>query len=192
MIYLEIAGPHTRLCSSLCAECPQGNTGCCAGPPELDWADIGRVVALGGRDFLLAEIASRNLFPVAGGLQIRRVRTRTTSADPRRPRCVYHSPKGCSIDPSQRSATCNYYLCEDAFVHGGIAKGNPDALAARKAHASLREQFSRWNAILAERVRAEHPEGPSFSPGFLDWLGAELEAVAGPMRLDRAPVTLPA
>jgi hypothetical protein len=181
MIHLEIAGPHTRLCSSLCSECPQGNTGCCAGPPELDWADIGRVVALGGRDFLLAEIASGNLFAGGGGLQIRRVRKRTTSADPRRLRCVYHSSTGCSIDASLRSATCNYYLCEDAFVHGGVNRGDPSALAARATHASLREQFSRWNSLLADRVRSEHPEGPNWSPVFLDWLGAELEAIAGPM-----------
>jgi hypothetical protein len=170
MIHLEIAGASTRICSTLCA-------GCCAGPPELDWADIGRVVALGGRDFLLAEIASGNLLVESGGLQIRRVRRRTTSLDPRRARCVYHSPTGCSIDPSLRSATCNYYLCEDAFVHGGVNRGDPIALAARAAHASLREQLTRWNSDLAERVRASHPDGPSFTPEFLDWLGAELQRI---------------
>jgi hypothetical protein len=185
MIHLEIAGPHTRLGSTLCGECPQGNTGCCAGPPELDWADIGRVVALGGRDFLLAEIASGNLLTGPGGLQIRRVRKRTTSADPRRARCVYHTATGCSIAPSLRSATCNYYLCEDAFVHGGMRRGDPSALAARATHASLREQFSLWNSHLAERVRAECPEGPKWSPAFFDWLGAELLAIA-PAILDAA------
>ncbi len=185
MIHLEIAGPHTRLCSTLCGECPQGNTGCCAGPPELDWADIGRVVALGGRDFLLAEIASGNLLTGPGGLQIRRVRKRTTSVDPRRARCVYHTATGCSIAPSLRSATCNYYLCEDAFVHSGVSRGDPRALAARATHASLKEQFSLWNSHLAERVRAEWPEGPSWSPAFFDWLGAELLAIA-PAILDAA------
>lgn len=176
MIHLEIAGPHTRLCSSLCGECPQGTTGCCAGPPELDWADIGRVVALGGRDFLLAQIAAKNLLIGAGGLQIRRVRTRTTSADPRRARCVYHRPTGCSIDPSLRSATCNYYLCEDAFAEPGA--GDANALAARSMHAALREQYSRWNSHLAERVRAEWPDGPAWGEAFLDWLAAELCAIA--------------
>lgn len=182
MIHLELAGAHTRLCSTLCGQCPQGSTGCCVSPPAVDWSDIGRIVLLGGRDWLLAEVASGNLIRGADGLRTRLVRKRTSSADPRRARCVYHGPEGCSIAPSRRSATCNYFLCEDTFLEGGERKGDPDALAARRAHAALRAHYSRWTEHLAGRVRSLWPDGPPWDAPFLDWVGAELDAISNGMR----------
>ena len=53
MIRLDLVGPHTHLYSTLCGRCPQGPAGCCASPPAVAWADIGRITALGGLDFTL-------------------------------------------------------------------------------------------------------------------------------------------
>jgi hypothetical protein len=178
MIRLTLLGVHTRLGSTLCAACPQGSTGCCAGPPDVDWADIGRIVSLGGRSFLLAEIASKNLIPWEGGLRLRRVRKRTSPLEPRRARCVYHGPEGCTIAPSQRPAACNYFLCQDAFTEGGEGRGDPVALSARAAHAALSRHYKRSTERLAERIRSLWPEGPRWDVAFLDWLGAEFERLS--------------
>src|SRR5262245_25470840 len=47
VIRLEVLGAHTHLHSTLCRRCPQGPAGCCAAPPAVAWADIGRISALG-------------------------------------------------------------------------------------------------------------------------------------------------
>jgi len=173
MIRLELAGAHTRLGSTLCEACPQGGIGCCAGPPDLGLSDVGRIVLRGGREWILAEIAAGNLRPGPAGLTIRRVRRRESADTPRRPKCVYHRLQGCTIPPDRRSATCNYFLCADAFAEGGEARGHPDARKARALHATLRDLYSRWDADLAAR----RPE-PEWDAAILDWLGQELEALA--------------
>src|SRR5690348_16239953 len=128
MIRIELSGVHTRLCSTLCAECPQGPAGCCVSPPEFDWSDIGRVVSQGGRDWLLEQLAAKNLLPVARGLGLRRELRKESLTAPRENKCVYHGPLGCTITPERRPATCNYFLCEDAFVEGGEGRGESSAL----------------------------------------------------------------
>jgi hypothetical protein len=178
MIHLDLAGPDTRLCSTLCAACPVGPTGCCTAPPEHDWSDIGRVVAHGGRDFLLAEIARGNLVPVARGLTIRRVKKRESPLAPRRSKCVYHGAEGCTIAPGLRPATCNYFLCDDAYREGGEGRGDGSAVAARAAHGALAGLYQGWDRALGEAVRTRWPEGVPWDGAFLDWLGAAYTALA--------------
>jgi hypothetical protein len=178
MIRLELAGAHTRLGSSLCGRCPQGPAGCCAAPPAVAWADIGRIVSLGGRSWLLDQIRTGCLRPGARGLSILRV----GSPDVGPARCVYHGPEGCTIPPEQRSATCNYYLCDDALVHGGEARGDPAAVAGREAHEALTAFYGRWDLEIAERIRRVWPEGVRWDEPLLDWLGREVERL---IRRDR-------
>ncbi|AKT36122.1 hypothetical protein [Chondromyces crocatus] len=189
MIHLELLGVHTRLLSPLCARCPQGAAGCCFSPPLADWSDIGRIVLLGGRDFLLAQIAAGRLSPVAGGLRLLRVRRRERPTDRRQNKCVFHGAEGCTIDHTLRPATCNYYVCEDTFREGEGDDAQPEDLrlaasaAARRAHAALHTLYSRWDQVLAARIAAAWPEGVAWDAAFLDWLGDELrllEARAAP------------
>jgi len=172
-VRLELLGPHTRLLSDLCARCPHGPYGCCVSPPDLDLSDVGRVVSLGGRDFLLAQMASKNLVPAAHGLVIRRVRKREGPSLPREPKCVFHGPTGCTIPHDRRPATCNYFLCEDAFVAGGAEDAAGQA-RARRTHASLKETYERLDRELAARVARTFPGGAPWDAAFLDWLGAQL------------------
>ncbi|WP_437673062.1 hypothetical protein [Sorangium sp. So ce131] len=181
MIRLELAAEHTRLHSTLCSACPQGPAGCCVSPPELDWTDIGRVVSLGGRGWLLEQIAARNLLPVSRGLELRRVRRREASTAPRRAKCVFHGARGCTIGAELRAATCNYFLCEDAFAERQDGAPDPAEGASRRAHALLREVYERWDRELAEAV-ASRPEGASWDAPFLDWLGTEFERRASAAR----------
>ncbi|MDI1450182.1 hypothetical protein [Polyangium sp. 6x1] len=181
MIRLEVLGPHTLLLSTLCAKCPQGPAGCCKAPPEMDWSDVGRVVAGGGRDFLLARIAKKDLIPTEDGLVLRRVKRREAPTEPMERKCVFHGAGGCTIAPPLRPATCNYFLCEDTFIEGGERKGERSAVLARQAHGALRATYERWDAELSARVAAGFPEGPAWDAAFLDWLGeafVELEAAS--------------
>jgi hypothetical protein len=178
MIRLELAGPHTRLLSTLCAQCPQGPAGCCVSPPEMDWSDLGRIVALGGLDWLLDQLARGHLSPAARGLRIRRERRRGSSREPRRSKCVYHGPEGCTIAHERRSATCNYFVCEDVFVDGGERRRAPEALASREAHGRLMRIYTRWDEEMSRRIAAAWPEGPPWDAAFLGWLGAEFDRLS--------------
>lgn len=178
MIHLEIAGQAARLGSTLCAACPQGSTGCCVGPPPLSFPDIGRIVLLGGKAWLLAELAAGSFIPSERGLLLLRVRRRTARGERRSSRCVFHGPSGCTIEASQRPTTCNSFLCDDAFAEGGERRGDPTALSARKIHVALSAQQARWTDLLAERAARAWPEGLPWDAAFLDWLGAEVEALA--------------
>jgi hypothetical protein len=175
MIRLELLGAHTRLSSALCGQCPQGPTGCCASPPGVEWADIGRIVSLGGRDWLLAQFATGDLRPGPRGLLIRRAQAQQDDAGRWPLRCAYHGPRGCTIVAEQRSATCNYYLCDDAFAHEGEGRGDPDAARGRRAHDALMSLYGRWDRALAEDIRARFPEGPAWDAAFFDWLGQEAQ-----------------
>lgn len=180
---LELHGAHTRLLSDLCARCPHGPYGCCVSPPDLDWTDVARVVALGGRDFLLEQIARKSLLPAPHGLRIRRVRRREGPSLPREPKCVFHGPAGCTIPHERRPATCNYFLCDAAFTAGG-APGAAAEARARRAHARLREAYERHDRALAERIARERPEGVVWNTAFLDWLGAQLDGLSGALDAD--------
>jgi hypothetical protein len=164
VIRLAMAGPHTAILSTLCARCPIGPTGCCASPPGIEWSDLGRIVSLGGRTFLLEQLAAGRLRPGRRGLLIQRVEPRAGDLK----RCVFHGPEGCTIEPSQRAATCNYYVCEDALVAGGEAEG-----AGRTALEAIVALYGRWDLEIAERVATRWPEGPPWDEGFLDWLAVE-------------------
>jgi hypothetical protein len=176
-VRLELLGPHTRLLSDLCARCPHGPYGCCVSPPDLDWSDIGRIVALGGRDFLCAQLAAKNLVPVAHGLRIRRVRKREGRSLPREHKCVFHGPSGCTLPPERRPATCNYFLCEDA-LHAGGEENAGDRARARRAHELLKASYERHDREMGERI-ARTFGGPPWDAAFLDQLGAAFEELAG-------------
>lgn len=151
-------GVHTRLESPLCSQCPQGVTGCCAAPPVIAWADLGRIVTLGGAQWLLDELALEHLYPCARGLAIHRVENPDMVNTGRAKKCVYHGARGCTVGHDRRSATCNYYVCDDALA--GDAPTLRDALTNTYAEADL---------ILGARVvgRLE------WTLEFLEWLGAE-------------------
>ncbi|TKC99589.1 hypothetical protein [Polyangium fumosum] len=171
MIRLELAGVHTLLLSPLCARCPHGRAGCCEAPPAVAWADIGRIVSLGGRDFLLAEIHEGRLVPQTRGLSIRRA----PPSGPFPERCGYLGEAGCVLPPDRRSATCNYYLCDEAFA-AAENEGDPRVPRGRKMHDRLTTLFGRWDLELAEAIGARYPRGAPWDAEFLDWLGAELTA----------------
>lgn len=151
--------------SSVCARCPHSPAGCCVAPPPLDWSDIGRILDHGGRDWLLSEIAAGNLRPIATGLSILRRKGRATADGPVLMKCIYHQAQGCSIPHNRRPATCNYYVC-DAALEGPAA----EVERARTLHDRLVHMFSRWDKLLARRIRTIWPAGPPYDEAFLDWL----------------------
>jgi hypothetical protein len=185
MIRLDLVGPHTHLYSTLCGRCPQGPAGCCATPPAVAWADVGRITALGGLDWLLSEIQAGNLRPAPRGLAIRRSDEREDGSVKWPRKCVYHGPEGCTVASDRRSATCNYYLCDDAFEHGGEAGGDPVAARARRAQEALTDLYGRWDLELAARIEARYPAGPAWDKEFLSWIAeqcADLEKASASRR----------
>jgi len=168
MVKLRLAGAHTLLLSPLCSRCPHGRAGCCAAPPAIAWADIGRIVALGGRDWLLEQIRAENLRPVARGLAIRRATPATIDGEAYPERCGYLGPTGCTIAPDRRSATCNYYLCDEGFAE---ASGQLDAALARDAHERLVALYGRWDLEIKEAIDEQFSGGIAWDAAFLDWLG---------------------
>ncbi|MDB5212120.1 MAG: hypothetical protein JWO86_47 [Myxococcaceae bacterium] len=166
MLRLTIAGPDTKLLSSLCAACPYSPAGCCVAPPRLDLSDVGRIVAHGGRDWLLAEIAQKRIAVGERWLFVARPKRPLVPGGAREAACVYHGATGCTIPHERRSATCNYYLCDAARAGDG-----DDAALARATHDELVAKFVAWDAELTSRVAASWPEGPTFDAAFLDWLG---------------------
>jgi hypothetical protein len=170
-VRLSVLGPHTQIGSTVCAACPHSPAGCCTGPPPFDWPDVGRVVALGGRDWLLAELRAGRLSYDRTGLKIRRRRGLSREGGPRIAKCGYHGPTGCTISPDQRPATCNYYVCDAAL--GGAS----EAARAREVHAELAETFVAWEAELSARVARAYPDGPALDEPFLDWLGEAFRAL---------------
>lgn len=182
MINLELTGVHTRLHSTLCSQCPHGPTGCCASPPGVDWSDIGRIVSLGGREWLLVEMAAGHLRTGPRGLLLKRVENREANAGVWPTKCVYHGPQGCTIEPGRRAATCNYYICDDAFLWGGANQGDAEAVAGGAVHALLMTLYGRWDLEIQDQVRQRWPGGPPWDAPFLDWVG---EAFGGLVRRDR-------
>ena len=174
MLRLQLARVDSLFLSPLCRRCPQGRAGCCAAPPAVAWTDIGRIVRHGGRDFLLAEMREGRLSPSPRGLAIRRV---PASADfP--VRCTYLGPgdRGCILEPERRSATCNYYLCEDAFVLAEN-EGDSNMRSIRQAHDRIAELLGVCDLELSASVDERFPNGPRWDEAFLDWLANEFDAV---------------
>ena len=172
MLRLDLAGVDSLLLSPLCRRCPQGRAGCCAAPPAVAWADIGRIVGLGGRDFLLNEMQNGRLVPSIRGLAIQRI----PPSDGFPTRCTYlgSDDRGCVLSPHQRSATCNYYLCEDAFV---LAEQEQDPLVSpsRLAHERIADLLGQCDIALSTLVTDRFPDGPPWDAAFFDWLGVEFE-----------------
>ncbi|MDB4937010.1 MAG: hypothetical protein JWP87_3982 [Labilithrix sp.] len=165
MLRLAVKGPHTVLSSSVCAACPYSPAGCCVAPPRLDLSDVGRIVALGGRDWLLEEIAAKRLVVGARWLSISRPKRPLAVNGPREAACVYHGPTGCTISHDRRAATCNYYVCD-------AARAGEHEARAREVHERLIASFVAWDKTINARIDATWPEGPTFDAAFLDWLGA--------------------
>ncbi|WP_437335701.1 hypothetical protein [Sorangium sp. So ce394] len=178
MIRLELAGAHTRVHATLCGACPQGPTGCCASPPGVEWSDIGRIVSLGGAGWLLDQMTAGKLRPGRRGLLILRVEPQGGDGHALPKRCAFHGPEGCTIPPDRRAATCNYYVCDDAFAHGGEGRGDPEARAGRRAQDALVDLYGRWDLELAALVLKGWPDGPTWNQDFLDWLGREYDRLA--------------
>lgn len=180
MLRLKLAGVDSLLLSPLCRRCPHGRAGCCAAPPAIAWADIGRIVGLGGRDFLLHEMQEGRLLPCPRGLSILRVAANDTFPA----RCTYlDGDRGCVLEPKQRSATCNYYLCDEAF---GLAEqqGDPAVVSARAAHERITDLLGQCDNELSARVEACFPAGPTWDAAFLDWVAREFAAVLHRHRKD--------
>ncbi len=174
-VRLHVLGPHSLILSDLCARCPEGPLGCCCSPPRVDWSDVGRIVANGGRDFLLACLADKKLVRADHGLSIQRVRRRSDPRMPRERKCVFHGSTGCTLDHGLRPATCNYFLCDAGYRAADLDDGEP----ARALHARLREAFERWDALLSEEIATRNPGGPPWDAAFLDWLGARFTELSG-------------
>ena len=172
MLRLKLAGPHTTVTSSLCARCPHSPAGCCVAPPRYDWSDIGRVVTLGGRSWLVEQLALGHLQHNEHGLTLQRLKGRALPQpdSPRITKCVFHDGRsGCTIPESRRPATCNFYVCESALTEGERDGANADRV--REAHDATVASFVRWDASLTETIRARWPEGPPYDDAFFAWLG---------------------
>lgn len=170
--------------SSLCAACPHASAGCCVGPPPLDWSDLGRIVLAGGDAWLVAEVVAGRLRARAGGLEVRRTKAVARPGGPRVSKCVYHGMEGCTIAPTRRAATCNYYLCESAFER----EPSPVVRSrARELQQGLAAELSRWDERLAAEVHEAWPDGPTYDAPFFAWLGGRFAALR-----DEAPSGLPA
>jgi hypothetical protein len=171
MIRLELLGAHTRVHATLCHACPQGPAGCCASPPGVEWSDLGRIVSLGGAAWILEQIAAGNLKHGGRALNIRR--READAAGPRR--CVFHEGQGCTIPADRRTATCNFYVCDDAFDRADAAPEaeRAEVAAGRDAVRLLMDAHGRWDLEIAERVQARWPEGPTWDAALLAWLGDE-------------------
>lgn len=170
MLRVDLAGIDSLLLSPLCRRCPHGRAGCCAAPPAVAWTDIGRIVRLGGRDFLLGEIDAKRLVPSPRGLSIQRVPAQGDFPV----RCTYLGSAGCILEPRLRSATCNYYICDEAFVLAEEV-GESVVPSARLAHERIADLLGQCDIELSERVSARFSDKPSWDAAFLDWLAAELE-----------------
>ncbi|WP_434045255.1 MULTISPECIES: hypothetical protein [Sorangium] len=123
-------------------------------------------------------MAVGSLRPGQRGLLMLRVEPRDSDGRALPKRCAFHGHEGCTIPPERRAATCNYYVCDDAFAHGGEPSGNPEALAGRRAHDALVDLYGRWDLELAARIREGWPDGPPWNQDFLEWLGREHERLA--------------
>ncbi len=179
---LSVAGPDSVLGSALCAICPHSPAGCCVAPPRYDWSDLARVVQHGHAAWLLERMQARRLLPVDHGFAIRRDKGRITPdrGAPRLAKCTFHDgARGCTIDPTQRPATCNFYLCESSLDDASRAGEHAAVAEARAVHDALVADFVRWDAALDARVRAEWPADRRISAEFLSWLGRTLEELTG-------------
>ncbi len=158
-VSLAVLGSFTRVLSTLCGECPFHVAGCCHSPPAYDLADVARVVqAEGGLEFLLHAVASGAIVAESGvhprALKLATHKRRIVQGTVQKGRalaCSQLSDAGCTLDPSFRPATCNYYVCA-AGLRDEQAPEDP-----AMAHAVLREWWTRINGAFD----AEFPSLPN-------------------------------
>lgn len=174
MLRLVVLGAHTRILSSVCADCPHSPAGCCQAPPKMDWSDAGRLTMLGQGAWLLSEIAAGRLAPSEGGLVLKKAKGVARAEGPKLAKCVYHAAdRGCTIDHDQRPATCNYYVCASVYE-----ADRAEAERAEAARAALAEAYAAWDAELAARIASQWPEGPPWDAAFVAWLGEAFRELA--------------
>lgn len=140
---LVLQGPHTRAVADLCAACPSGETGCCSQPPDLSWADVGRVASLGGARFLEDELSAGRLVAGPRGLAVQRIPGGPSGGT----KCGYHGERGCTLSPERRSAACNYYICPEALAEAG-----DEALVVEAGSLAWTAAYHQWNEALSEEV----------------------------------------
>lgn len=153
---LTVLGAHTHLHSTLCMACPYETAGCCTSPPPYDWADVARVLSLGGLSHFESALARGHLRPTPDGFTIRRKKRKDRPNEAKTARCVFHGVEGCTIDARVRPATCNYYVCDAGL--GGPPDQNPRGEEPYMVYAVLRELWSRWNVDIAQRVSEAFPD----------------------------------
>ncbi|MBK8258413.1 MAG: hypothetical protein IPK82_37845 [Polyangiaceae bacterium] len=171
VVHLQLLGPHTRVSASLCTSCPSGPAGCCAAPPGLSWADIGRIASLGHTHWLLDEMRTGRLRKGPRGLIIQRIPDTLVAA-----KCVYHAENsGCTVTSDKRSAACNYYVCGDALLD---ATG--DVVAAEAACAAWMAQYADWDEILSAEVGGwpVRPDIPEEDEALFEHLGKRFSALS--------------
>lgn len=163
-VRLVLLGPHTRVVAELCAVCPSGALGCCSQPPDLSWADIGRIASLGGARFLVEEIAAGRLVESALGLHVKRI----AAGAPFDTKCVYHGEGGCTIGEDRRSAACNYYVCNEALETVG-----EDASSVEAAMVAWTSAYHGYNEALS--IDGKGPVGERL----FEELGSQFAALSG-------------
>ncbi len=162
------AGRDTTILTTLCTACPHGAKGCCVVPPRLALADIARIVAHGGRDWLLGELAAGRIVAKDAWLILTRAEA-----------CVYLGEHGCTIAHERRPATCNFYVCESA-----LEAGDESAATARAARDKIESDYARWDAELTALSQARAPDGIVFDASTLDRLATDLDERALASHLD--------
>jgi hypothetical protein len=170
-VHLVLLGPHTRVVASLCASCPTGPAGCCASPPELSWADIGRIASLAGAAWVALEMRKGHLRRGPRGLLLQRI-----EVEPYPRKCVYHGEHGCTVPPDRRSAACNYYVCGDVLASAG-----PEAVGAEAAWTAWMAQYATWDEILAAELGgwAGRPESADDDVRLFEHLGRRFLELSG-------------
>jgi len=170
MLRLTLLGADSQTGSSLCAKCPHSAAGCCVAPPPLTLTDLARILKHDGREWLLAELASKRLEPSERGLSIRRTKARVSGerGAPRLTKCVFHGVTGCTIEHTRRSVTCNMYICESALTEDKAESAVAGDI--RDAHARIMSDQVRLGERLIEAMSKAYPEGPPYDAAFFDWL----------------------
>jgi hypothetical protein len=188
--WLTVLGAHTHLHATACSACPHHVFGCCSHPPPYDWADVARVLSLGGRAHLEGALARGDLTLTRGGLRFATPKRR----GPRGKRvqgCVFLGEAGCVLDPREKPAVCNYYVCETAL--GGPPERNPHGDRPFFAYAVVRELWTRWTHEVGRVVDEAYRDAcPAFDEALVTLLVETYERLEREAGLEGArPEPLP-
>lgn len=150
-----------------------GPAGCCAAPPGLSWADMGRMATLGQARWIVDEMRAGRLRRGPRGIIIERVESVPDGGK----KCIYHADgQGCTVPAERRSASCNYYVCGDALEGEGA-----DMVAAEAACAAWMQQYATWDEILSAEVGGwgATPEDPAAEERLFEHLGVRFQELSG-------------